>query len=320
MNAGASMEREANYFVIGAFVLLVLVMGILFIYWYSAAKNHSDYKHYEIYFDGSVSGLTAGSPVRYLGVDVGQVQGIRIDPRSADRVQVIIAIQPTTPISGNTVAQLSLQGVTGLLYIDLQQLGQEAGGRRLLSNVPSERYPVIRSVHSNFDLFLSSLPDLTARLNDLVDRASHLMSDSNVDAVGRIAGHLDQATAGLPQTVRNVDELIAQLRSTVTQTNAVLANVQTASKSASVDFKAAARGLRTTGDNLARTSARLDSFVTANGDQLSSLVRDGVPQLEGLLRDSRAAVQQINRLASSLREDPSRLLYQPRRSGVSIPP
>ncbi len=314
------MEREANYFVIGAFVLLVLVMGVLFIYWYSTANDHADYKHYEIYFDGSVSGLTAGSPVRYLGVNVGQVQNIRIDPRSANRVQVIIDIQPSTPISGSTVAQLSLQGVTGLLYIDLQQQDQDAGGRRLLSNVPSEQYPVIPSVHSDFDLFLSSLPDLTARLDDLVDRASRLMSDQNIDAVGRIATHLDRATSGLPQTTRNVDQLIAQLRATVTAANQVIANVQTTSQSAGVDLVAAVRRLRATGDNLAHTSAQLDAFVAANGDQLSALVRDGVPQLEGLLRDSRAAVQQINQLASSLRDNPSRLLYQPPKTGVSIPP
>jgi len=314
------MEREANYFVVGSFVLLVLVMGVLFIYWYSAANRHADYTHYEIYFDGSVSGLTAGSPVRYLGVDVGQVQRLRIDPRSANRVQVIIGIQSSTPVSGSTVAQLSLQGVTGLLYIDLQQQGANAAGRRLLSNVPSEQYPVIPSVHSNFDLFLSSLPDLTARLNDLVDLATRVLSDSNIDAVGRIAGHLAQATAALPQTVRNVNELLVQLRGTVTRANQVIADLHTTSRSSSGNFIAAVRSLRTTSDNLARTSARLDTFVAANGDQLSGLLRDGVPQLEGLLRDSRAAVQQINQLAHTLRDDPSRLLYQPPAAGVSIPP
>jgi len=314
------MEREANYFVVGSFVLLVLAMGVLFIYWYSAANRHADYSHYEIYFDGSVSGLTAGSPVRYLGVDVGQVQRIRIDPRSANRVQVIIGIQPHTPVSARTVAQLSLQGVTGLLYIDLQRQGANAGGRRLLSNVPSEKYPVIPSVHSNFDLFLSSLPDLTARLNDLVDRATRVLSDPNIDAAGRIAGHLDQATAALPQTVRNVNELLAQLRGTVSHADQVIADLHTTSRASSVDVIAAVRSLRTTSANLARTSARLDAFVASNDDQLSSLVHEGVPQLEGLLRDSRTAVQQIDQLAQTLRQDPSRLLYQPAAAGVSIPP
>src|SRR5580658_1024759 len=126
------MEREANYLAVGSFVLLVLVMGFLFIYWYSASIEHRFYVRYEIYFDGSVSGLTEGGPVRYLGVDVGRVQRIRIDPRADNRVQVVADIDSTTPVSDRTLAELSLQGITGLLYIDLQQQREDDTGRRIL--------------------------------------------------------------------------------------------------------------------------------------------------------------------------------------------
>ncbi len=76
-DSGAAMEREANYAAVGAFVLLVVAMAILFVYWYSDSSDHRDYTRYEIYFDGSVSGLSRGSPVRYLGVDVGRVVQMR---------------------------------------------------------------------------------------------------------------------------------------------------------------------------------------------------------------------------------------------------
>ena len=164
------MEREANYVAVGAFVLAMLVIAVLFVYWYSDSHEHRDYERYEIYFDGTVSGLTEGGAVRYLGVDVGRVQRIRIDPRAANRVQVVADIDATTPVSDLTLAQLELQGVTGVLYIDLEQQ-RDDDSRRVLAAVPSERYPVIRSAHSDLDQFLSSLPSLTGRLNDLMDRA-----------------------------------------------------------------------------------------------------------------------------------------------------
>src|SRR5262245_28870597 len=110
------MEREANYAAVGAFVVAVVVLAGLFVYWYSDARDHRDYTRYEIYFDGSVSGLTRGAPVRYLGVDVGRVFTMRIDPRDSSRVQVVADIDSTTPISTKTVAELSLQGVTGVLF------------------------------------------------------------------------------------------------------------------------------------------------------------------------------------------------------------
>ncbi len=113
------MEREANYAAVGAFVLIVALIGGLFVYWYSDSREHRNYQRYEIYFDGSVSGLDRGAAVRYLGVNVGRVVEMKIDPADASRVEVIVDIDSSAPISGETVAELSLQGVTGLLYIDL---------------------------------------------------------------------------------------------------------------------------------------------------------------------------------------------------------
>jgi phospholipid/cholesterol/gamma-HCH transport system substrate-binding protein len=313
------MEREANYLAVGSFVLLVLGMGVLFIYWYSAATGHHSLRRYEIYFNGTVSGLSVGSPVRYLGVDVGRVETIRIDPRASDRVQVVAQIDPTTPIDTATVAQLSLQGVTGVMFIDLRRL-PPGGGRSLLANVPAVKYPVIASVHSNLDVLLDSLPDVAAELEELLDRASRLLSQENIDAANQIARNLRQATSSMPQTMRDAAQLVAQLRSAVQQADAILATVRADARPAGDDLLATTRQLRTTSDNLARASGRLNAFMTQNGEQISGLVRDGVPQLEGLLRDTRAAAQQIDGLARSLREDPSRLLYQPARHGVSIPP
>src|SRR5689334_6874211 len=143
------MEREANYTAVGAFVLLIVTMAGLFVYWYAGSADARDYKRYEIYFEGSVSGLNRGSTVRYLGVEVGRIAAIRIDQRAADRVQVIADIDSSTPISGTTLASLALQGVTGLLYVDLLA---NAPSARKLPPVPSEKYPVIDSVRSNFDL------------------------------------------------------------------------------------------------------------------------------------------------------------------------
>src|ERR1700755_1319315 len=119
------MEREANYAAVGAFVLLVTLIGALFIYWYSDSRDHKTFRRYEIYFDGSVSGLERGAAVRYLGVGVGRVQQLAIDPRDPGRVKVLVDIDSSTPISDKTLAELQLQGVTGLLFIDLQRLKPE---------------------------------------------------------------------------------------------------------------------------------------------------------------------------------------------------
>src|ERR1043165_9471599 len=115
------MEREANFVAVGAFILLVLAMAVAFVLWYTDANDQRDYDLYEIYFTGSVSGLDRGSPVRFLGVDVGRVRRLTIDKTDPTRVQVVVEIDENAPISAATRATLGLQGVTGLLYVNLKE-------------------------------------------------------------------------------------------------------------------------------------------------------------------------------------------------------
>jgi hypothetical protein len=61
---------------VGAFALLAVAAAVAFVWWYSGAADRRSYD-YEIHFTGTVSGLSQGSPVRYLGVDVGRVRGSR---------------------------------------------------------------------------------------------------------------------------------------------------------------------------------------------------------------------------------------------------
>src|ERR1700689_3434679 len=113
---GKPMDRDANYVAVGAFVLLVIAMAVSFVFWYTDQQDKRSYARYEIYFQGSVSGLTAGSPVRYLGVDVGKVVRIMLDPQQRNQVLVIADVDSSAPIDDRTRASLSLQGITGLLF------------------------------------------------------------------------------------------------------------------------------------------------------------------------------------------------------------
>ena len=310
------MEREANYAAVGAFVLLLVAMAAAFVYWYSDARCSKAYERHEIYFEGSVSGLTVGSTVRYLGVDVGRVVEIRIDRRSAARVQVVVDLDDSTPISDKTVAELSLLGVTGLLYIDL--LGN-SGSKRLADAVPGERYPVIRSVRSNFDVLLSGVPEVMGRASEVAQRASRLLSDDNIDAVSRLAASLDRASRGLPETLRETDALVRDLRATAKELGAAAVTLRSTTDAAAPGIRDTVQRLGVVADNLASTSTRLDRFVADNAGNVTEFTRNGLPEIERLVDESRAAADELRALSRSLRDDPSQLLYPPAPRGVEVP-
>jgi phospholipid/cholesterol/gamma-HCH transport system substrate-binding protein len=310
------MEREANYAAVGAFVLLVVAMAGLFVYWYTDSRDARSYQRYEIYFEGSVSGLTLGSTVRFLGVDVGRVHDIRVDRRAAGRVQVIADIDSSAPITEQTVAELSLQGVTGLLYIDL--LGQP-GTKKLIDNVPSESYPVIPSVRSNFDTFVAGLPDVVVRAGEMAQRVILLLSDDNIEAVSRAVANVELATRNLPGTLRDIDALAREMRAAAAEVTAVTSTARGVVDSAAPEALAALQRVRVAAENLASTTARLDQLVAESQRDVRAFARDGLPEFEQLLRESRAAASEFQQLMQTLRENPSQLVYQPPASGVEIP-
>jgi phospholipid/cholesterol/gamma-HCH transport system substrate-binding protein len=310
------VEREANYAAVGAFVVLVVVMAVLFVYWYSDAREHRDYMRYEVYFEGSVSGLERNAPVRYLGVDVGRVYTMRVDPRASDRVQVLVDIDSSAPISEKTVAELSLQGVTGLLYMDLIQ---DTGTRRLTRPVPSEKFPVIRSARSSFDVLLASLPDLVGLASDVADRAARMLSDKNIASVSNALANIDKATSTLPQTLREVEVLVAELRDAASQVRSVAEQANGVISTAGPEVTAAMTRVREVAANLSSASGRLDKLVEENREDIRSFTREGLPELERFLREGRAAAREFRDLSRSLRDDPSQILYQPPAQGVEIP-
>ena len=310
------MEREANYTAVGAFVLLITTMAGLFVYWYAGSSDSRDYVRYEIYFQGSVSGLNRGSTVRYLGVEVGRVVTIRIDKRASDRVQVIADIDSHTPISQETLASLAMQGVTGLLYIDLLASGDT---KARMEAVPSEVYPVIDSVQSNFDRLLASLPDLVGRATEVIDRASRVLSDENIKALASTMQNIERTSNALPNTMRDAAVVVADLKATMVDVRAAAVGARQLIDTSGPDLTAASARIRAISENLAKTTANLDRLMSDHREDLALFLRDGLPEMERLLRDSRSAAQEFRELSRSLKADPSQMIYEPSYRGVEIP-
>src|SRR5271165_511583 len=228
------MDRGTNYVVVGAFVLLVIVMAGSFVFWYSGQKEKRSYQRYEIYFTGTVSGLTNGSPVRYLGVDVGKVWRVLLDPAQRNRVEVVADIESTVPIDGRTRASLNIQGITGLLYVDLEQDPKAPPG----GLAQGYRYPVIRSGPSDFAVLLSSLPALATRAIELVDRLTQVLSDDNVRAIRDTLDNVRRTTEGLPPAVHEVRSLIADLSRASREVEGAAAEMRSLTHAARPDIEA----------------------------------------------------------------------------------
>ena len=311
-----TMDRDANYLAVGAFVLLVIAMGVSFVLWYTEHQDKRQFNRYEIYFQGSVSGLNEGSTVRFLGVNVGRVTKVAVDPESRDRVQVIAEIESTAPINGRTLASLSLQGVTGLLFIDLEQ---DKDANVPDSLVPGQQYPVIRSKSSDFDKLRSALPTLAGHADEMIGKLSTALSDQNVQAFTDTISNLKSASARLSKTMQGVDELVVELRAAANEVQAMSSSVRGISDKAAPDIKEILAKASVATDSFAETSRQLDRFIAANEKGVSRFTDQGLPEFERLLREARDAAKDIHELSRSIKQNPSQFIYEPTYRGIEVP-
>jgi phospholipid/cholesterol/gamma-HCH transport system substrate-binding protein len=311
------MERDAKYAAVAAFAMLAIAASVAFVWWYSGSGERRDFVRYEIYFEGSVSGLARGSPVRYLGVDVGRVRGLAIARGNPSRVRVMAEIDSETPISGATRARLGLLGLTGLLFIDLQQ-DTSADPARVLGE--GQRYPVIPSRKGDIEAFVERLPDLLGDTVRLVKRVEGLLSDENLQAVSTTLANVETASRDMPAITRSAAELAAELRRTAAEVSVLTQKVHGMADTAGPQIEASLAGVRATAEKMSRTADSLERIVSGNEASLAQFASSGVADLQALVVDLRGASDEVRALARGLRDRPSSLLIEQKESGMEIPP
>lgn len=311
------MDRDARYAAVALFGLLAIVAAVAFVLWYSGASERRQYVRYEIYFDGSVSGLDRGSPVRYLGVDVGRVRNLSVDLLNPGRVKVLVEVDSRAPVSGATQARLGLLGLTGLLYIDLQK---DPAGNPQRPLAKGKEYDVIPSRPGEIEAFLAKLPDLLARAAGLAERLEILLADDNLEAVSETLENMRVASRDLPVVTREAASLAGDLRRTSNEVSELAASLRGVADDAAPKLEETLVASRAAMEKLGHAADSLDRIVSGNEATLAQFAGSGVGDLQQLIIDLQGTSDEVRALARSLRENPSALLIERKESGMEIPP
>jgi phospholipid/cholesterol/gamma-HCH transport system substrate-binding protein len=311
------MERDARYAVVALFALAAVAAAVAFVWWYSGQGDRRTYDRYEIHFEGSVSGLAQGSPVRYLGVDVGRVEHLSVSRKDPGRVRVVAEIDSEAPLSGATRARLGLLGLTGLLYIDLQ-LDPEANAAAPLAQ--GERHAVIPARKGDIEAFLEKLPDLVGHAGAVMVRIESLLGDENLAAVSDSLRNLREASAELPAISRDAAALAVELRRTSAEVASLAQRMQAIASNSQPGLEASLASTRAAAEKLARTAESLERIVAGNEAALAGFAGSGVADLQQLVVDVREASVEVRGLARTLRDQPASLLRESKERGVEIAP
>jgi len=201
-----------SVFWLAVFTVVASVCAILML---TALRNpvNGPVTHYTASFT-DVSGLDAGNDVRIAGVQVGKVEGIRLDGHTA---KVDFTALNAHPVYRDTVAAVRFQSLLGQRYLELVQSGAGGqGGERLPAGAD---IPLGQTIPS-FDitkLFNGFRPVLTtldpAQLNQFGENLLRLIQGDgsglgpvlhDIDAITKFAANRQAAITVL---LRNLGEI-----------------------------------------------------------------------------------------------------------------
>ena len=310
------MESKLNPTVVGAFVLLLgaaLVAGVLWLAVGIGGRKATT--AYQSIFTESVAGLNLDAPVKYLGVDVGKVRSINIDPDNPRQVRLILQIERGTPVKQDSEAVLKSQGLTGIAYVELS--GGSPGSPPLVATEDGP-VPVIRSkpslsarLENVVTTVLSSVERTSSSLNTLLD-ADNLatLKRSLADAstvLQTLAEQRAPLAAGindLALTARNTARASAQLEPVVAAAGPAIERVGPAM--ARVEAAAAAVDRMAQAAGLASTRAGQAAEAALGGVQ--QMRTDTLPGLDRLVAEMGPLASSLRQLSEQLRTQPGSLL------------
>jgi phospholipid/cholesterol/gamma-HCH transport system substrate-binding protein len=296
------MEDKVNYALVGVFVLALGAALIAAVLWLAAGTGgQKHYTTYEVIIEESVSGLNIDAPVKYLGVDVGKVREIRLDPKNPQHVQLMLLIERGTPIKQDTEAVLRTQGLTGIAYVELSGGGIDTP---LLVAKSEGEIPTIRSkpslsarIENVLTTVLADLARTSTSLNAALDAENRatfkkILADT-AELTQMLAAQKAVLSGGIADAAR-------------TASNAAQASTQIAPLIARV--ASAADSVEKMSADVSRTSADASRTVAAADSGIKQFSGESLPELERLLAELNVLARSLRRVSEQAERDPTGLL------------
>ena len=195
------MNNKAQKLRLGIFILVGASLLISLIVFFTAKSFFTERDTYYIsYHDISLNGLDVGSPVKYLGLQVGNVTDINIDPHDVSKVIVKVAIKSGTPIKTDSEADVVNMGITGIKAIEIR------GGTNNTDFLEKGSY--IRAGTSMTAIITGKAEIIALKTEELITNLQMFTEPENMRKFSEAAESASSLIYLTEQTVRRLDTII----------------------------------------------------------------------------------------------------------------
>jgi phospholipid/cholesterol/gamma-HCH transport system substrate-binding protein len=322
------MASPRTKFAVGLFMASGMIFAVLITIWLGMSRFLEKGQYYVTYFNESVQGLDIDSPVKYRGVFVGRVDNIGVAPDSK-LIKVVLKIESGQTLDSGIVAQLKSVGITGSMFVELDQKKEDEADQSPSLSFPSE-YPIVASkpseigelisginevidqvksldlqeISKNIKLTLQNINQKVAEANikgisnsmeSALARVEHILDDQRWD---NILTSVENATQSVNSLLRNADRILNRTEDTILQVEGIVADKGETVKTAIDQF------------NQAMTNANIflqkgSTLVDGTDESVSHLMHSMLIVAHNLEKAS----ENLKQIMDTLADQPSQLLF-----------
>lgn len=322
------MASQKTKFTVGLFLASGITIGVISVILLGMSRFLEKGNNYVTYFNESVQGLDADSPVKYRGVPVGRVESIAVAPDSK-LIKVVLKIESGQTLDRDLVVQLKAVGLTGSMFVELDRRKPGEPDRSPPLSFPSE-YPIVASEPSDIRQIFQGLDEIVNKVNRLdlegivrkiknnLDRIDQTIADADVKGLSRnleaglqgvrriadserwetILASVEEATKSLNTLLERGNRGLAAAERTLEDVQGIVTDKQQAVRTALDDFRKAM-------ENANLLLEKGSSLVSDSDDTLARLRRHLLVTGQNLEKAS----DSLNQLLELVTRQPSQLLF-----------
>lgn len=234
---------------VGAFVLGALALAMMAVVLVGSGRYFRHTSPFVLYFPGSVNGLRVGAAVKFRGVEIGAVEGIRLplERTQSDRIEVVVGLDPgkitslggsesilDSPVAYRKAINDGLRGqvqmesfVTGLLFVGLEYFPGSAPVFVQNAESTQYRYREIPTEPSSTEMARAAVTHVLTQLGQsdlkgLVDSARATIADLHqlanapdlkvtMRSLSNVAGEVSRAAGSVSHLAIGLDSNVANL-------------------------------------------------------------------------------------------------------------
>jgi phospholipid/cholesterol/gamma-HCH transport system substrate-binding protein len=297
------MENRTYAIAVGLFTL-ILGTFLLFSFWWLSG-DHKKNVEYVVVSSLPVTGLSVESAVKFRGVDVGKVTSIDFDKTTRNIIRIQIRVVDDLSLSEASTAELRMQGVTGLAYIDLNDTADEAKPLPAGAEIPL--------VPSLIDKLLSGGPALASQIelliknsNELAHTANQLLGSVDHEKLNRTLSNLESASEKLGPLLNSAATTFDRMGKMASEQNQALLSETLGSMQKTAE---AARPLLGELNNTAKEFSGMAKEIEQSSKQLTHTLNfETLPRIHELTESMNRDMRQFGNLLDQLEENPQSLI------------